>query len=88
VCISRDEAVRVALIRGPSGRTRRTIVFDIPSEDQIEGFSFNAAGTRVLLMTGGDRNDLWMARGFARPSTSWSRWFTHWESPPEPAPVR
>lgn len=68
-----------------SGRKRRTIVFDIPSEDQIEGFSINSAGTRVLLTAGGDRTDLWMAEGFARPATSWSRWFWHWESPPRPS---
>ena len=68
-------------------RTRRTIVFDTPSEDRIEGFAFNSAGTRVLLTTGGDRNDLWMAGGFARPSTAWSRWFAHWESSPNPIEV-
>jgi serine/threonine protein kinase len=71
-----------------SGRKRRTISFDIPSEDTIQGFSVNAAGTRVLLTTGGDRNDLWMAEGFAQPATFWSRWFRHWESPPMPAPPR
>lgn len=67
-----------------SGRTLRTITFDIPLEDQIEGFSFSPNGTRVLLTTGGDRNDLWMAEGFARPATSWSRWFARWESPARP----
>lgn len=71
-----------------TGRTQRTITFDIPPEDQIEGFSFSADGSRVLLTKGGDRNDLWMAEGFARPATSWSRWFGHWESPPSPGPGR
>ena len=70
------------------GQKRRTIVFDIPAEDQIEGFSISPDGTRVLLTTGGDRNDLWMAEGFARPATSWTRWFTHWESPARPASAR
>jgi Tol biopolymer transport system component len=70
-----------------SGRRLRTITFDLPPADQIEGFSFSPDGSRVLLTTGGDRNDLWMAVGFARPATSWGRWFTHWESP-RPAPPR
>jgi sugar lactone lactonase YvrE len=63
-----------------TARTQRTITFDIPQEDQIEGFAVDASGTRVLLTTGGDRNDLWIAEGFARPATSWRRWFGHWES--------
>ncbi len=71
-----------------TGRKLRTITFGIPPEDQIEGFSFNSDGTRVLLTTGGDRNDLWMAEGFARPARSWSRWFRHWESPARLAPAR
>lgn len=78
----------IDLLDVDSGRKRRTISFDIPSEDTIQGFSVNAAGTRVLLTTGGDRNDLWMAEGFAQPAASWSRWFRHWESPPIPAPAR
>ena len=64
-----------------TGRKLRTITFGIPPEDQIEGFSINSDGTRVLLTTGGDRNDLWTAEGFARPARSWDRWFSHWESP-------
>ena len=71
-----------------SGRRLRTITFDLAPADQIEGFSFSSDGTRVLLTTGGDRNDLWMAAGFARPATSWIRWFGHWESPPRAAPLR
>jgi hypothetical protein len=64
-----------------SGRKLSAITFDIPLEDQIEGFSFSPDGTRVLLTLGGDRNDLWMAEGIARPATFWNRWFAHWESP-------
>lgn len=63
-----------------TGRKQRTITFDIPAEDQIEAFSINSDGTRVLLTTGGDRNDLWIAEGFARPATTWRRWFGHWQS--------
>jgi len=64
-----------------SGRKVSSITFNIPIEDQIESFSFNPDGTRVLLTTGGDRDDLWMVTGFARPAASWRRWFTHWETP-------
>jgi serine/threonine protein kinase/Tol biopolymer transport system component len=71
-----------------TGRKLRTITFGIPPEDQIEGFAFSADGTRVLLTTGGDRNDLWIAEGFAQPARSWSRWFRHWESPARVAPAR
>jgi Tol biopolymer transport system component len=70
-----------------SGRKLRTMTFDLPPADQIEGFSVSPDGSRVLLTTGGDRNDLWMAVGFARPAASWGRWFGHWESP-RPAPAR
>jgi Tol biopolymer transport system component len=65
---------------------RRTISFEIPPEDLIQDFSVNSAGTRVLLTTGGDRNDLWMAEGFAQPASSWSGWFRHWEPPPKRSP--
>jgi dipeptidyl aminopeptidase/acylaminoacyl peptidase len=69
-----------------TGHKRRTISFEIPSEDLIQDFSVNSAGTRVLLTTGGDRDDLWMAEGFAQPAMSWTRWFRHWESPKKPSP--
>ena len=49
--------------------------------DMIQGFSIDASGTRVLLTIGGDRQDLWMAEGFVRPTASWRRWFRHWEAP-------
>jgi serine/threonine protein kinase len=65
-----------------SGRKLRTIAFDIAAADLIEDFAFSPDGAHVLLTTGGDRNDLWMAEGFAQPATSWRRLFEHWESPP------
>ena len=77
----------IDVVDGDSGTKLRTIMFDLAPADQIEGFSFSPDGSRVLLTTGGDRNDLWMAVGFARPATSWRRWFGHWESP-MPAPTR
>jgi hypothetical protein len=52
-----------------SGRKLRTIAFDIAAADQIEDFAFSPDGAHVLLTTGGDRNDLWMAEGFAQPAT-------------------
>jgi serine/threonine protein kinase/WD40 repeat protein len=64
-----------------SGRKLRSIAFNIPVEDHIESFSFDPDGTRVLLTTGGDRDDLWMVKGFAQPAASWRRWFMHWEAP-------
>jgi Tol biopolymer transport system component len=63
-----------------SGRKVSAITFNIPNEDQIDSFSFSPDGTRVLLTTGGDRDDLWLVTGFALPTSSWRRWFTHWEA--------
>ena len=77
----------IDVVDGASGTKLHSIMFDLAPADQIEGFSFSPDGSRVLLTTGGDRNDLWMAVGFARPATSWRRWFGHWESPmAAPAP--
>jgi hypothetical protein len=53
----------------------------MPVEVHIESFSFDPDGTRGLLTTGGDRDDLWMVKGFAQPAASWRRWFMHWEAP-------
>jgi Tol biopolymer transport system component len=66
------------------GRRLRSIAFDLPPEDDVDGFSFSPDGARVLLTVGGDRNELWMVEGYARPATSWTRWFRHW-APPAPA---
>jgi WD40 repeat protein len=64
-----------------TGRVTRTIPFTLPPEDVILDFGVHPGGTRVLLSTGGDRYDLWMAEGFAQPATSWRRWFRHWQKP-------
>ena len=64
-----------------SGRVERSIAFDVPLGDRISGFSFSPDGTHVLVTIGGDRTDLWMVDAFVRPSTSWRRWFAHWENP-------
>jgi dipeptidyl aminopeptidase/acylaminoacyl peptidase len=68
-----------------SGAVKRSTTFEIPPGDRISGFSFNADGKRVLLTIGGDRTDLWLVDSFVQPSTSWRRWFAHWETP---APTR
>ncbi len=67
-----------------SGRLERTVTFDVPLGDRISGFSISPDGKRVLLTLGGDRTDLWMVDAFVRPSTSWRRWFAHWEIPRAP----
>jgi Tol biopolymer transport system component len=61
-----------------SGRKLRTITFDIPPENSIQTFSVNSADSRVLLDSGGNRNDVWVAEDFPQPETSWLRWFRHW----------
>jgi eukaryotic-like serine/threonine-protein kinase len=63
-----------------SGKLKRSVVFDLLLDDKIEGFSFNPTGQRVLLTTGGERNDLWMVEGFAHPAPLWRSWLGHWES--------
>jgi len=64
-----------------SGKAKRSVVFDLPLDDKIEGFSFSPNGERVLLTTGGERNDLWMVEGFAHTAPLWRRWLGHWEPP-------
>jgi Tol biopolymer transport system component len=71
----------IDVLDAASGKKIRTISFEIPQEDQIQSFSVNPGGTRVLLNTGGDRNDVWVAEDFPLPATSWLRWFRHWELP-------
>ena len=73
------QAIEVLTV--PGGARLRSIMFDVPAGDMIEGFSIDASSTRVLLTIAHDRQDLWMAEGFARPATSWRRWFRHWEAP-------
>jgi eukaryotic-like serine/threonine-protein kinase len=70
-----------------TGRTLRSITFDLPAEDEIVEFAIHPAGARVLLTTGGSRYDLWMAEGFAQPVQGWTRWFRRWESPSAPPPL-
>lgn len=73
---------RSVLVRDvETGRVLRSITFAIPQEDLIMEFAVHPAGARVLLSTGGDRYDLWMAEGFAQPAARWRRWFGHWERP-------
>jgi Tol biopolymer transport system component len=73
---------RSVLVRDvETGRVLRSITFSIPEEDLIMEFAVHPAGARVLLSTGGDRYDLWMAEGFAQPAARWRRWFGHWETP-------
>jgi hypothetical protein len=72
----------IEVLDAGSTRVTRSITFDIPPGDEIDGFSFSPDGKRALLTIGGNRTDLWMVDAFVRPSTSWRRWFAHWESPP------
>jgi Tol biopolymer transport system component len=67
-----------------TGRPLRSLRFEIPAADQIQGFSFKPDGSRVLLTTGGQRYDLWLAEGFAQPASGWRSWFRHWEPPAAP----
>jgi serine/threonine protein kinase/WD40 repeat protein len=56
----------------------RKIDFDLPAADCISWFSIHPDGKRILLETGGSRLDLWMAEGFAQPTTGWKSLFAHW----------
>ncbi|HEY1910300.1 MAG TPA: protein kinase [Vicinamibacterales bacterium] len=59
-------------------RPLRTIAVELRPEDQVSEFSIRSDGARILASVGGERNDLWMAEGFATPATSWRRWLHHW----------
>ena len=68
----------IDVLDATSGKKLRTITFAIPSENSIQTFSVNSTGSRILLDSGGDRNDVWIAEDFTQPSTSWMRWLRHW----------
>lgn len=76
-----DDRRSIAIVDVETGRVRRNLVLDLRPEDQIQDFAVNPAGTRVLVTTGGERNDLRQVEGFARPETGWRRWFRHWVRP-------
>ena len=49
------------------------MTFQLDEADIIQGFSVHPDGKRVLLTTGLQRDDIWLAEGFAQPATGWRR---------------
>jgi hypothetical protein len=62
-----------------TGKPRRTLTFQIPPDQIIEGFAVHPDGTRVLLTIGTYPGDIWIAEGFAKPATGWRAWLRHWQ---------
>jgi Tol biopolymer transport system component len=62
-----------------TGKPRRTVTFQIPPDQIIEGFAVHPDQTRVLLTTGMYPGDIWIAEGVAQPATGWRQWFRHWQ---------
>jgi Tol biopolymer transport system component len=70
-----------------TGKTRRTIEFELSPTDNLATFSVRPDGKVILFYGGGRRYDLWMAEGFAQPAKGWMSWFRHWEIPSAPVSV-
>ena len=69
----------IDIIDTATGARRNRVTFQIGDADIIQGFSVHPDGTRVLLTTGLQREDLWLVEGFAQPATGWRRWLGHWQ---------
>jgi serine/threonine protein kinase len=61
-----------------TGRRLGSVRFQIDEADVIQGFSVHPDGRRVLLTTGLQRDDIWLAQGFAQPATGWRALLGHW----------
>jgi Tol biopolymer transport system component len=61
-----------------TGQRRAATTFRLDESDIIQGFAVHPDGQRVLLTTGLQRDDIWLAEGFAQPATGWRGWLGHW----------
>jgi serine/threonine protein kinase/Tol biopolymer transport system component len=61
-----------------TGQRRGFVTFQLDEADIIQGFSVHPDGKRVLLTTGLQRDDIWLAEGFAQPATGWRALLSHW----------
>jgi serine/threonine protein kinase len=61
-----------------TGQRRALVTFRLDEADIIQGFSVHPDGKRVLLTTGLQRDDIWLAEGFAQPATGWQGLLGHW----------
>jgi serine/threonine protein kinase len=61
-----------------TGQRRALVTFQLDEADIIQGFSVHPDGKRVLLTTGLQRDDIWLAEGFAQPATGWRALLGHW----------
>jgi Tol biopolymer transport system component len=71
----------IAIIDVATLKPRRTVTFPIAPHEMIQGFAVHPDATRVLLTTGLQRDDIWIAEGYAQPATGWRRWIQHWQPP-------
>jgi serine/threonine protein kinase len=61
-----------------SGQRRGSVAFQLDEADIIQGFSVHPDGKQVLLTTGLQRDDIWLAEGFAQPAAGWRSLLGHW----------
>jgi len=61
-----------------TGQRRTSVTFQLDEAEVIQGFAVHPDGKRVLLTTGLQRDDIWLAEGFAQPATGWRRLIGHW----------
>jgi hypothetical protein len=60
-------------------RVKRSITFDIPAWRSDLRLLVQSGREACVADDCGNRTDLWMVDAFVQPSTSWRRWFAHWE---------
>jgi serine/threonine protein kinase/Tol biopolymer transport system component len=63
-----------------TGQRRPAVTFQLDEAEVIQGFAVHPDGKRVLLTTGLQRDDIWLAEGFAPPATGWRRLISHWRT--------
>jgi hypothetical protein len=61
-----------------TGQRRSAVTFQLDEADTVQGFAVHPDGKRVLLTTGLQRDDIWLAEGFAQPATGWQGLLGHW----------
>jgi Tol biopolymer transport system component len=69
----------IAILDVATGKPLRTATFQIPAHEIIDGFAIHPDGTRALLTTGMQSDDIWIAEGFAQPAAGWRAWLRHWQ---------
>jgi serine/threonine protein kinase len=64
-----------------SGREIKRVTVALDRPLTMYRLSLHPDGTRFLTNVGQMPYDIWIAEGFAQPTTGWTRWLRHWKLP-------